>query len=246
MNKKQKLIKPIVTVVDEDMSEEAMNFYKEYYPELEKKISEGYMRGETMCSLGWTFGSLNKGVGSFEVHHRSYTQFYSEEDIELFYKFRNRYHSLVNFCVWPADLNYWRGYYDGKNQGDYPDIFLDLVRKWYIKPKELPQKVFYKFIKHRNYFDSFGKGSQGWKNYINANYFRAFCNNNYEVKDLFSPTIKFVKEDAPIIGIYHSYGEEYVLPGSTKNPRQTSLNYIENSLYVWDVRAEELLDSDVS
>ena len=70
------------------MSDQAKTFYKEFYPEMEKELNEGYMRGETLCSLGWTWGSLNKCERPFNVC-RSYAKNYTEKDINLFYIFKN-------------------------------------------------------------------------------------------------------------------------------------------------------------
>lgn len=244
-SKKTELVEQIISTVDEDMSEQAKRFYNHYFPALTKELTEGYIRGDTLCSLGWTFGSLNKGEKPFDIC-RSYTKSYDEKNIELFYIFRKRYHSLANFCVWPADLNTWRGYFDGRNQGDYVDIFLDLVRSWYLNPEKLPTYVFKKFQKHKNYFLRFGQHETGWISFVEDNYFASFCNTNHEVKDIFASPTEYKKADAPVVGAYHFYGEENVLPGSTEDPKQASLNYIYNSIYVWDERADELLERRAS
>lgn len=236
---KEELTKQIISIVDPDMSDTARKFYKEYFSEIEAGIGKG-MRGETLVSLGWTFGSSNKQNDKrFEVK-RSYTQLYTEKDIESFYIFKNRYHTLVNFCVWPAELNCWRGYFDGKNQGDYPDIFLELIRQYYVNSDMLPKHVFNKFNKFKHYFNMFGNGKTGWKKFIDYNYFRELCNSEYEVKDIFAPSEFYRTDKAPLVGTYHQYGENNVLPDSTEDPKQSSVNYMYNAFYIWDKRAEEM------
>lgn len=232
---------------DPDMSDEAISFYKLYFPDLAKEIGKHLnsenthleMRGETMCSLGWTFGSINKKSKDF-ISVRSYTKNMTVDEIDKFYLFREQYHSLANFCVIPKILNIWRGSFrgNGRSQGDYFDIFLNLVRDYYYE-KELPSNVQEKFNFCNDWFTSYGVNDTGWKYFIDANYLNPFVNTDYTVKDLFANPENFIEdENTPKIGSNHEHYHPF--PWGKAAPKQCAMNFCNNSLYVWEQRAKLL------
>jgi hypothetical protein len=239
--------KEIITYKDPDMSDEAISFYQLYFPDLAKDIgtySENThleIRGETMCSLGWTFGVTNKNNDFISV--RSYTKDMTVDEVDKFYVFREKYHSLANFCLIPKILNIWRGSFrgNGRSQGDYFDIFLNLVRDYYYE-KELPSNVQEKFNLCKDWFSYYGVGDEGWKCLIDANYLNPFVNTDYTVKDLFANPEEFIKEeDAPIVGTYHLHYHPF--PWGKKAPKECAMNFCSNSLYVWEQRTKLLQDN---
>lgn len=225
---------------DADMSDEALLFYNYFFPEFKKDIPKT-MRGDTMCSLGWTFGSENKYKNDF-VRCRSYTKSFNPEEIKIFNSFKKGYHSLANFWIFPRNLNRWRGYddnsYDGKNQNDYFDIFLNLIRDYYLEKIKLSSNIVNTLGKYENWLNQYGIGHAGWIRFVNKNFLNSFINVNYTVKDLFSKPEEFKSNSAPVVGTYHGYG--WGLPGYTENPKESAINYAKNSLYVWEKRAELL------
>lgn len=227
---------------DADMSDEALSFYEQFFPELKKDIPQ-IMRGDTMCSFGWTFGEENEDSGCF-VKCRSYTKSFTTKEIEIFNSFKKGYHSLPNFWIFPKILNNWRGYNadgcDGENQNDYFDIFLNLVRDYYLEKEKLSSKIVETFNKCEKWLNQYGTHHIGWVEFINKSFLNPFVNINYTVKDLFSKPDEFKLDNAPVVGSHHGYG--WGLPGYTIDPKQNAINYAMNSLYIWKQRTELLID----
>lgn len=91
--------------------------------------------------------------------------------------FRRQYHCLANFMPMPWGLNRWRGFtVDAatgiKNPGlrDFPDLFFDQVRKWYLGSRDVHPLAKEEFDAYRTYFDRFGEGEAGWRAYAERNY----------------------------------------------------------------------------
>lgn len=239
--------KEIITYKDPDMSDEAISFYQLYFPDQAKDIgtdsknTQLEMRGETMCSLGWTFGIVNKKDDFVSV--RSYTNDMTVDEIDKFYVFRKQFHSLANFCVIPRILNVWRGSFrgNGRSQGDYFDIFLNLIRDYYYK-KLIPSNVQEIFNICKDWFSYYGIGFTGWKCFIDSNYLNPFVNTDYTVKHLFANPEDFIKEKgAPIVGSNHELYHPF--PWGKAASKQCAMNFCNNSLYVWEQRTKLLQDN---
>ena len=252
-----KFIKNVVDDCDPDMSEEALKFYREFFTEYfdETNNLNLYYRGDCMNSLGWTFGKENK-EGSFKPYKRSYTRLFTQEDIELFYKFRKQYHSKSNFIIIPHGLNIWRGECrqgDNDNNGygtcDYFDILLGLIRKYYYQ--ENMNKRMLKYIEpYEKWLDSYGDREVGWKTFIKQNYLLPFVNENYQVKDIFANESIYKNNNCnELLGEHHDF--DWCLPRCSKNgeevtlevAKQRTVNYMKNSIWIWNERSVLLLES---
>ena len=255
--KKDIFLKTITTVVDPDDSPQAKAFYFRFFPEYmqsETILAPGF-RGDTLISLGWTFGARNK-TGSFNPSLRSYTRLFEKEEIQLFYKFRSQYHSVANFVVFPCTLNVFRGSLQNSNnkgQGtcDYPDIFLEQVRKFYLN-LPITEKESQYVIPYASWLNYYGTGLSGWKSFLRKNYLLPFVNKNFEVKDLFAPPMEY-KNDATkdLVGTHHGFN--YALPrcspNHTKAPlplgKERALNFLNNALWVFESRAAWLASAEM-
>lgn len=257
--KKEDLLRTIDgCTTDPDMSGNALEFYSLIFPEYIDSVShlkEGF-RGDCLISLGWTFGTANK-TGNFDVRQRSYHRFFNNEEINLFYLFQKAYHCCANFVVMPRTLNTYRGGYrlgDNDNKGygscDYPDIFLNIVRSYYLGEKMSKRAGNYVFP-YKSWLDTFGNGEAGWINFVNKNYLNPFVNENYEVKDLFSSLTAyknpFCKE---LVGSHHDFdrclprcGQEQGATVSLPVAHSRAVNFIKNSLWIWEKRAELIENS---
>lgn len=235
-----------------DNSEVANYFYNRCFKEeieLGKKHGVKFY-GDVLCSLATTFGKDNQ-QGEFESLHngakweRSYTDKMNSIDKNIFYMFRNGYQTIENYIFIPLELNKWRGKEDKNeislpNQGDYFDIFLEITRNWYISQYKNTKNVNEMLNKYDFWFNRFGKGEVGWKNFVNYYFLRSMVNSNYEVKDIFSPPEEYKQSIAPVIGSYHRYGE--ALPQHTDKPKDSAINFAINSLWIWKQRQEEILN----
>lgn len=88
------------------------------------------------------------------------------------------YHTLGNFIPFPVGCNGPRA--EGDTM-DYWDLTLLYIYKYYYEKSDALQHI-YKDEKTRNKFkswlDKFGKGSDGWNNFVQINYMSAFVNKN--------------------------------------------------------------------
>jgi hypothetical protein len=246
------------STVEPDKSEKAQEFYDDIFysqPEF-YNMKNKELAGETMCSLATVFGKYEELYKPFEAlvnsnrpngWKRGYTQDFSDEDIKLFYEFRANYHNNANHCLLPRHLNRWRGtdgsvgeYSPNFNQGDFIDVYLNLVRNYYISMEDNSEEVNQILARHIEYFKAFGTGEQGWRNYICKNLFTPLVNmDTYTVKDLFAPPEEYKQKCcAPIVGKYHRYGRGYALPQDMSNPKEAAINYAKNSLFLWEERAK--------
>lgn len=240
-----------------DKSVKAQEFYDDiFYSQPEFcNMKNKELAGETICSLATVFGENKDPYKPFEKlvssHNsngwkRGYTQKFSDEDIRLFYEFRANYHNNENHCLLPRQLNCWRGtdgsfgeYSPNFNQGDFIDVFLNLVRNYYINMENNTEEVNRILDEHIEYFKAFGTGEQGWFNYICKNLFTPLVNmDTYTVKDLFAPPEEYKQKCAPIVGTYHSYGRGNALPQDMADPKESAINYAKNSLWMWEQRAK--------
>lgn len=252
---KEELIENIISDCDPDMSDEALKFYrhffKEYFDETQKL--NPYYRGDCINSLGWTFGANNKD-GSFKANARSYTRLFTKENIELFYRFRKGYHSKSNFIILPHGLNIWRGEYrecDNDNYGygtcDYFDVLLSLIRKYYFyEPMSTRMRSY--VDPYKNWLNTYGYGESGWRTFIKRNYLMPFVNEEYLVKDIFADNSSYKSNECnELIGKHHDF--DWCLPRCSNNgeeillsiAKERAVNYMKNSLWIWDERANILL-----
>lgn len=244
-------LKNITSTSDPDMSQEAMDNYILNYPDFMEngKCKKGF-RGDTLQSCGWTFGTANKFAIKFNPKLRSYGRLFSEDEIKIIDKFRLNYHCVANFAVLPQQLNIWRGAYKegfndnlGNGQCDYFDILLDIIRSYYLN-RAMPQDAKMEISKHKEWLDWFGKGDEGWRTFVGYYNFTPYVNSAYEVKDLFAKHCSY-KSNAcqEIVGVHH--GWDYCLPLCSSNgaivsleiAKQRALNYVKNSLWVWEERS---------
>lgn len=223
-------LKEIKSSIDPDRTDEAKKFYVKYFVNLVETT------GETLCSLGTTFGADNK-TGEFKAivqagkRDRRYVN--DVKSFPLFYMFREQYHALANFMPIGAGLNVWRGRTDSINQGDYFDIFLSLVKQYYLGV-ELPEKIKAQFDNCSSYFSAFAT----FTDYVDKNFLSPLVNSVYEIKDIFSNPNDY-KMGAVLLGTYHEYGDPFPEgKGHDKDGHRHALNYIENSLWIWEQRAK--------
>lgn len=250
---KNQYLRNITNVKDPDMSKDARVSYMLDYPDLMEdtgKCKKGY-RGDTLQSCGWTFGTANKFSIKFNPYVRSYGQLFNEEEIKIIDKFRLNYHCIANFAVLPQQLNLWRGAYKegfndnlGNGQCDYFDIFLDIIRSYYLN-QTMPCDAKTEINKHKEWLDWFGRGEKGWRSFVNYYNFIPYVNSLYEVKDLFAIPSSYQKNDCQeIVGEHH--GWDYCLPlcsssgksVSLEMGKQRALNYVKNSLWIWEERSK--------
>ncbi len=247
-------LRPIICGCDPDMSREAMSSYMADYPafmESPFQCKEGF-RGDTLQSCGWTFGSGNKFSTEFNPNLRSYASLFSAEEVELINEFRFGYHCKANFAVLPAELNRWRGRRGpnsrwGKGQCDYFDIFLTLIRSYYLK-LELPEKAQFYILKHKRWMDWFGKGEEGWRAFVDYYRLNPYVTLSYEVKDLFADPVSYRRADCnELTGSHH--GWDFCLPLCSADGKKADLavgkeravNYAGNSLWIWQERSKLLV-----
>lgn len=254
MEEKELYLKNIICDCDPDMSDEALDFYRDFFAEyFDKERLIPYFRGDCMNSLGWTFGKKNK-EGTFNPHFRSYTRLFTKEDIDLFYKFREVYHSKANFIILPSRLNSWRGSYrkdDNDNYGygtcDYFDVLLSLIRMYFYKENICDRALSY-IEPYKGWLESYGAGESGWVRFLKKNYLMPFVNNLYMVKDMFANHDMYKNTNCKdLLGSHHGF--DYCLPGCSKNGEDVTMktakdrvvNYMLNSLWIWDERASLFL-----
>ncbi len=244
-------LKNIISVNDPDMSQEALDSYTLNYPDFMEngKCKDGF-RGDTLQSCGWTFGKQNKFVAKFNPRLRSYGRLFSNEEIKIIEKFRLNYHCISNFAVLPQHLNIWRGLFKegfndnwGNGQCDYFDIFLNLIRSYYLNIV-MPDDAKNQILKHKEWLDWFGEKEDGWRAFVDYYRFLPYVNSLYEVKDVFASHCSYQKKDCKeIVGSYH--GWDFCLPLCSKEGKRISLevakqramNYVENSLWIWEERS---------
>ena len=53
---------------------------------------------------------------------------------------------------------------------DFPDLFLDQVRKFYLGSDDVHPLAKEEFESYRAYFDRYGHGEEGWRTYARRNY----------------------------------------------------------------------------
>lgn len=241
-----------MSIGDPDMSYEAMRSYMIDYPDFMKnpcKCIKGF-RGDTLQSVGWTFGCPNKSSIQFIPSLRSYGRLFNEEEIQVIDKFRLNYHCIANFAVLPQQINIWRGTLKegvndnmGNGQCDYFDIFLNLVRSYYLDIN-IPKEARCQIEKHKEWLDWFGIGENGWRTFVAYYQFFPYVNSEYEVKDLFAKNSIYQKEECKeLVGLHH--GWNYCLPLCSVDGRKVdlmiakerALNYAHNSLWIWRERS---------
>ena len=93
----------------------------------------------------------------------------------------------------------------GIGQCDYFDIFLDLVRSYYLD-LNLPKVARSQLLNHQDWFNFFGVGEEGWYTFVDYYHFKPYVNDKYEVKDLFASYEQYSKKDCTeIVGTYHGW-----------------------------------------
>lgn len=253
-------LKPIVSNLDPDMSREALQSYAMYTPEFmvtPLKCKEGF-RGDTLQSCGWTFGEKNKFAEQFNSNLRSYSPLFTLEEIEIINEFRRGYHCVANFALLLRDHNLWRGGFKkgfndnyGRGQCDYFDIYLNLIRSYYMGI-EMPISAQPYILKHQEFFNWFGKSEVGWRAFVQYYNFLPYVNAGYEVKDLFAmPSIYQKVNCSELVGTHHGY--DFALPLCSEDGSKVSLmtgksralNFVKNSLWIWKERSRLLIIGDL-
>ena len=178
-----KYLEEIITPLSKhaDSTNEAREFYKKFWGEKvdnyggETIISFNTMAGCLIRCLpeyfaeGFTMPSNQEQKRRLEIIEKS-----DHVSIDLknnFRKFYHLYHSLANFM--PLIIDNENSLNSQKNNfyHDFPDSFFADVRKIYIT-----ENFSSKWLSKRNeeYFESFGKGDEGWKNFVEQNYLQDF------------------------------------------------------------------------
>lgn len=249
-------LEPIVSNVDPDMSREALMSYMHDYPDFMDapfKCKSNF-RGDILQSCAWSFGTENKFSDKFNSKLRSYSPLFTPEEVQTINRFRRAYHCTANFALMLEEHNLWRGGFKkgmndnhGRGQADYFDIYLNLVRSYYLRIK-MPASAEFYILKYQEFFDWFGSGDVGWKNFVEYYKFHPFVNVKYEVKDLFAMPVIYQKVDChELVGSYH--GWDFALPlcsadgseVSLMTGKQRALNYVLNSLWIWEERSRLLI-----
>lgn len=150
--------------------------------------------------------------------------------------FRRSYHCLANFMPLPWGLNQWRGFACDTathvaNPGlrDFPDLFFDQVRKWYLGSDDLDPLAREEFGAYRAYFDRYGEGEEGWQAYVRRNYLDgSFVDADDRINYLFDRGGGSEPSTEHLLA--------HVLP---ECPSQT-LEFINNAFVCWERRADAL------
>lgn len=117
----------------------------------------------------------------------------------------------------------------GIGQCDYFDIFLDLVRSYYLD-LNLPKVARSQLLNHQDWFNFFGVGEEGWYTFVDYYHFKPYVNYKYEVKDLFASYEQYSKKDCTeIVGTYH--GWDYCLLRCGKENRTVPIIEAKNHAY---------------
>lgn len=207
------------------------------------------VRGSILQRAGWTYGKENKFAERFNPKTRSYLRVCTDAEIEIIVRFLREYHCQANYGVIVEEHKVWRGTFKnglndsyGKGQCDYFDIYLDLIRSYYLG-NEIPTESRYYILKYQEFFNQFGEGEAGWRHYVKEFEFQPYLNQSYEVKDLFARPSIYQKADcSEIVGRHH--GWDFALPlcsadgseVSLLTGKERALNFALNSFWIWEAR----------
>jgi len=118
-----------------------------------------------------------------------------------------------------------------------------MVQKRHLKDQDIEINVQWRQ-------NPYGVGEEGWRNFVNRNYLNPFVNEAYEVKDLFAP-LSVYKDTmcCELVGTYHDF--DWCLPRCDRNfgtvqlniAKERMVNFIRNSLWIWDRRADIIASS---
>ncbi|MFA5635173.1 MAG: hypothetical protein WC977_04630 [Anaerovoracaceae bacterium] len=204
---------------DWDMGNKAQEFYRDYLPS-----HVNCERGETW----FTPIALLEGVGNCKKINRICPEFKIEgikkgdvkkfkleliskisevvmehDDRDLNKRVGEAYHSLVNFGCIPLGLNSWKGFRNRCRLGDFPDLFLQSVKIWFLNAEPKPngseesriegysttEKD--EFDRYKElWFHKFGKGEAGWRKFVLGEMLMgSFVDSDYNVIQLFDHKI---------------------------------------------------------
>lgn len=110
------------------------------------------------------------------------------EIINIAEEFRWYYETLGNFMPMPVNDNYSLNKTRNSVLGDQFDLYLKEVQKFYKNNFEVCENDFFHeaLVENVEYFKLFGKGNEGFENYLNNNYLMNYYDNNKkEVIELF-------------------------------------------------------------
>ncbi len=175
-----------------DNVEEAWEFYRECWGISDKKV----FTGETIISFNTvancTIRMFEKYLkGKIIIKQADKLTEISCSDLpqtikDKFNIFYSLYHSRANFMLFPKggkSGGYTLQSVKGSRYHDFPDLFLKDVRQYYIGGE-----VSCVGEKNTAYFDIFGKGEEGYKNYIEYNYLQdLFIDEEYRIPIKLSP-----------------------------------------------------------
>lgn len=182
-------IKGDIWTDDPDNSMESRNFYSKYWKDILKR-NIGLFRGDTILSFNTITGCM---IRLLPIYDTKFKMPQSKEDrLEIitnskeiedklkakFKAFYTIYHSYANFMPLVKLENYYKRnsspylqYVKSDDYHEFPDLFFKDVFLYYDKGKSNPN-----FSKDNNlkYFNYFGEGMDGWRNFVKKNYLQDF------------------------------------------------------------------------
>lgn len=174
---------------DPDDSIESRNFYSSYWKDILNR-NIGLFRGDTIFSFNTVAGCM---IRLLPIYNGKFKMPQSQEDRldiitnskdigdplkKKFKRFYAIYHTLANFMPLVRLKEYHKRngspylqYVKNDDYHEFPDLFLKDIFLHYEKGKSN-----YKFLKDNNlkYFNYFGKGIDGWRNFVKQNHLQDF------------------------------------------------------------------------
>ena len=175
---------------DPDDTMEARGFYSSYWRDIISR-DIGLFRGDTILSFNTIAGCIIRLLSiyneNFEMPQSSRERLdiiteskeVSDSIKENFKRFYDIYHTFSNFMpVIKTEKYYKKGdspylqYVKNNDYHEFPDLFFAAIRLYY-HDKDKSNDKFLADINPK-YFDIFGAGDEGWRNFVEKNYLQDF------------------------------------------------------------------------